>query len=110
MPYTVSEIAQQIGGEVIGDGSLQLTGFAPATSAKPGDLTFAENETFFAKAEQTPAAAVLIDGKFTSDKKTLIRVPNARIAFAKVLPFFFPERKFSPAIHPSAVVAASAQI
>jgi UDP-3-O-[3-hydroxymyristoyl] glucosamine N-acyltransferase len=43
-------------------------------------------------------------------KKTVIRVPNARIAFAKVLPLFFPEPVFAPGIHPSAVVAGSAQI
>ena len=108
--FTAADLAKQLNGEVLGDGSIPLTGFAPATTAKPGDLTFAENETFFLKAEQSAAAAILIDGNFTSTKKVLIRVPNARIAFAKVLPFFFPEKKFAAGIHPSAVVAATAQI
>ena len=87
-----------------------MTGFAPAATARPGDLTFAENEKFFAKAEQSAASAILIDGPFTSDKKSLIRVPNARIAFAKVLPFFFPEPVFAPGIHASSIVAASARV
>ena len=60
-----------------------LKGFAPADSAKPGDLTFAENEDFFARAEQSAATAIIADERFTSAKKILIRVPNARIAFAK---------------------------
>jgi len=110
MSFTAAELAKQLQGEILGDDSISLTGFAPASTAKPGDLTFAENETFFLKAEQSAASAILIDGNFTSAKKVLIRVPNARIAFAKVLPLFFPEKKFAAGIHPTAVVAASAKI
>jgi len=33
MPFTAAEIAKQLGGEVIGDHSLVLTGFAPADRA-----------------------------------------------------------------------------
>jgi UDP-3-O-[3-hydroxymyristoyl] glucosamine N-acyltransferase len=108
--FTTAQIAKELDGEVIGDASLKLTGFAPATVARAGDLTFAENETFFQKAEQSAAAAILIDGPFTSVAKALIRVANARIAFARVLPLFFPERVFAPGLHPSAVVDKSAQI
>jgi UDP-3-O-[3-hydroxymyristoyl] glucosamine N-acyltransferase len=108
--FTAAEIAKKLDGQVQGDGSVQLTGFAPATVARAGDLTFAENETFFGKAEQSAASAILIDGPFNSEKKVIIRVPNARIAFARVLPLFFPEQTFAAGIHPSAIVAASAQI
>jgi UDP-3-O-[3-hydroxymyristoyl] glucosamine N-acyltransferase len=110
MPYTAAQIAKELQAEVLGDGTIALTGFAPASTAKPGDLTFAENETFFLKAEQTAASAILIDGPFTSTKKVLIKVPNARIAFAKVLPFFFPEKKFAPGVHPLAFVDPSAKV
>jgi UDP-3-O-[3-hydroxymyristoyl] glucosamine N-acyltransferase len=108
--FTTAEIAKALDGEVIGDGSLKLTGFAHTTAARPGDLTFAENETFFQKAEQSAAAAILIDGPFTSAHKALIRVANARIAFARVLPLFFPERTFAPGLDPTAVAASSAHI
>jgi UDP-3-O-[3-hydroxymyristoyl] glucosamine N-acyltransferase len=108
--FTTAEIAKELDGEVIGDGSLNLTGFAPATAARPGDLTFAENETFFQKAEQSAASAILIDGPFSSAHKALIRVANARIAFARVLPLFFPERTFAPGLDPTAVAAPSAHI
>ncbi len=110
MSFTAAQIAKDLGGEVLGDDSLALTGFAPATTAKPGDLTFAENETFFLKAEQSAASAILIDGPFTSTKKVLIKVTNARIAFAKVLPFFFPDKKFAPGVHPTAAIDASAKV
>ncbi|MDB6016912.1 MAG: lpxD [Pedosphaera sp.] len=110
MPLTAADIAKQLSGEVLGDGSLLLSGFAPADRAQPGDLTFAENETYFARAESSAASAILVAGNFTSASKVLIRVPNARVAFAKVLPLFFPEPTFAPGVHPTAVVAKSAKI
>jgi len=110
MSFTAAEIAAKLQGEVIGEGSLQLTGFAPANTAKAGDLTFAENEDYFAAAEQSAASAILVGDGFTSVRKTLIRVKNARVAFAKVLPLFFPEPVFAPGIHTTVVVAPSAQV
>ncbi|SPE59579.1 UDP-3-O-acylglucosamine N-acyltransferase [Verrucomicrobia bacterium] len=110
MSFTAAEIATLIGGEVLGDPSLVITGFAPADRARPGDLTFAENESYFKRAEQSAASAIIIDGPFASERKVLIRVPNARVAFAKALPLFFPETTFAPGIHPTAIVPASARV
>jgi UDP-3-O-[3-hydroxymyristoyl] glucosamine N-acyltransferase len=110
MPFTAAEIARHLGGEVLGAPDLTLRGLAPADRAQPGDLTFAENENYFRRAEQSAASAIIIDGPFTSTAKVLIRVPNARIAFAKVLPLFFPEPVLPPGVHPTAVVAPSAAI
>jgi UDP-3-O-[3-hydroxymyristoyl] glucosamine N-acyltransferase len=98
MPYTIADIAKLLGGEVLGEASLVLKGFAPADRAQPGDLTFAENENYFARAEQS------------ASRKTLIRVPNARVSFAKVIPLFYPEQAFAAGIHPTAIVPASARI
>lgn len=110
MSFTAAEIAAQLGGEVLGDATLTLHRFAPADRAQPGDLTFAENENYFARAEQSAASAIIIDGPYTSTRKTLIRVPNARIAFAKTLPLFFPEPIFAPGVHATAVVSPTAQV
>jgi UDP-3-O-[3-hydroxymyristoyl] glucosamine N-acyltransferase len=110
MPFTTAEIAKQLAGEVLGDSHANLTGFATADQAKSGDLTFAENEVFFARAEASAATAIIADQRFSSTKKILIRVPNARIAFAKALALFFPEPVKPAGIHPQTVVATSAQI
>jgi UDP-3-O-[3-hydroxymyristoyl] glucosamine N-acyltransferase len=108
--FTAAQLAQQIEGEVIGDGSVQLKGFAPADSAQDGHLTFAENKEYLAKAEQSAASAVLVGEGLGPSAKTLILVKNPRVAFARVLPMFFPERPFAAGIHPSAVIAKSATI
>jgi UDP-3-O-[3-hydroxymyristoyl] glucosamine N-acyltransferase len=110
MSFTASQIADKLGGVVLGDGTVRLTGFAPADSAKPGDLTFAEKESYFAAAEQSEATAILVSGEFTSATKILIRVPNARVAVAKLLPLFNPPDEHSPGIDPGSRIAASAQI
>lgn len=110
MPRTAADIATHLGGEVVGDATIAIQGFAPADSARAGDLTFAENEAYFTKAEQSAASAILVSGNFTSATKTLIRVTNARVAFAKVLPLFFPEPAFPAGIHPTAQIAPSATI
>jgi UDP-3-O-[3-hydroxymyristoyl] glucosamine N-acyltransferase len=110
MTFTTAEIAKLLAGEVLGDATATLTGFAATDAAKPGDLTFAENAEFFAAAENSAAAAIIAGKDFSSAKKIVIRVANPRLAFAKALAAFFPEPKFAAGIHPSAVVAASAQV
>ena len=110
MPFTATEIAKHLAGEVVGDGQTALKSFASAETAQSGDLTFAENEDYFALAEKSAASAIIVSQKFDSAKKVLIRVADARIAFAKVLFLFFPEPVVTPGIHPSAVIAKSAQV
>jgi UDP-3-O-[3-hydroxymyristoyl] glucosamine N-acyltransferase len=110
MPFTTAEIAKLIGGELVGDANATLKNFAPAEQAQSGDLTFAENADYFARAEQSAATAVIADKDFSSATKILIRVSNPRIAFAKVVALFFPDKKFAAGIHPTAVITRSAQI
>ncbi len=108
--FTAQEIAQRVRGEVVGDGSTLLRGIAAAENAGGNDLTFADTRTHFDAAENSVAAAILVSGDFTSTAKVLIRVANARIAVAHLLPIFFPARPFAVGTDPTARVAASAQI
>jgi UDP-3-O-[3-hydroxymyristoyl] glucosamine N-acyltransferase len=110
MRLTAAEVAAQLGGTVEGDGGTELTGFAPADKAKAGDLTFAENNTYFTRADQSAAAAIIVDSVFGPTRKAVIRVPNARIAFAKALAVFFPEPDWPTGVHATAVVASTARI
>jgi UDP-3-O-[3-hydroxymyristoyl] glucosamine N-acyltransferase len=110
MPFTAAQLAAELQGEVIGDGSTAITGFAQADTAKAGDLTFAENEDYFAKAEQSAASVILVSGKIKSSSKTLIRAANARVGFAKALRLVFPDPKVVAGVHPSAIIAPSAKV
>ncbi len=107
--FTAAELADRLEGRVVGDPAVRLTGFAPADAAGPGDLTWAESPQHLARAEASAAAAILVASDVTSTK-TLIRVPNARVAFARMLPWFYPEPDFPPGRHPSTVVDPTAQV
>ncbi|HSI13530.1 MAG TPA: UDP-3-O-(3-hydroxymyristoyl)glucosamine N-acyltransferase [Chthoniobacter sp.] len=108
--YTAGELAQRVQGEVQGDATTLLTGLAAANVAQKGDLTFAEKPAHFQAAEQSAASGVLVSDAFHSPGKVLIRVRDARVAFARILPLFFPVEQYAAGIHPSAVVAASAEV
>lgn len=110
MLFTASQIADQLQGEVLGDASTKITGIAPAAHAREGDITFAEKKAYFAAAEQSQASAILVSDDLTSESKTVIKVSNARVAVAKLLPFFYPPDEYPAGIHPTAVIAPTAQI
>lgn len=110
MNLTAAQIAQHVRGEVIGDGTKVLTGFAAANQAVAGDLTFADQAKYFAVAEQSQASAILVSGSFSSTDKVLIRVPNTRLAVARLLPLFFPSETFPAGIDPSAKVSPTATV
>jgi len=111
MLFTAAQIASHLQGEVLGDPQIVLKSLAPADCAAPGDLTFAENDEFFTQAGQSAASAIIVSGNMTPPAgKTLIRVANARVGFARALTLFFPDPAIPPGIHPGAVVAKSAKV
>jgi UDP-3-O-[3-hydroxymyristoyl] glucosamine N-acyltransferase len=110
MQLTAGEVARQLEGIVIGESTVVLSSFAQADRAKEGDLTFAENLTYFTRADQSAASAIVVDTDYGVSRKPLIRVPNARIAFAKALALFFPEPELPPGVHPSSVISPSASV
>src|SRR4051794_34189064 len=110
MPFTAAEVAKALYGQVLGDARTLLNGFAPADRAQPGDLTFAENEDYFRRAEGSAATAIIIDGNFTSNRKVLIRAAGAGFASAKFLPLFFPAAFFPGGFPPPAITPATATV
>jgi len=110
MTFTAEYIANFLGGEVIGDGTVRLTGFASAEGARAGDLTFAEKDAYFAAAAASEASAILVGASAASTTKVVIRVANPRVAAARVIPLFFPPEEHVPGIHPHSVIAPSARV
>lgn len=105
------ELATILGGELTGDGDLDISGLAPAGQAGVGHVTFAENEKILASIESGLASAILIQRKMPySGSKSVVRVDNPRIAFAQLLGVFFPERKYAHGIHATAVIMPGASV
>ncbi|SDU05655.1 UDP-3-O-[3-hydroxymyristoyl] glucosamine N-acyltransferase [Verrucomicrobium sp. GAS474] len=114
MSYTVSQIAKELSGEVVGDGDLVLAGIAPADSAKGGDLTFADQESYLAAALAGEASAILVPAALAPGTegrgKTLIRVKDARIAVARALALFFPPPAYPPGVAPGVFFDTTSEI
>ena len=110
MHIKVHDLAARLGGQVEGDGNLQLTGLAPIPRAQASDVTFAENPKHCAAAEGCAAAAVIVPLNAPASRKTLIRVKNPRAAFARALAVFHPPRQYPAQIHPTAQLGRNAQL
>jgi len=95
---------------VQGDETTPLTGLSSIDGARAGDLTFAEKESQFLAAVKGEATAILSTTAFASSDKIVIRVDNPRVAFARLLPLFFPPDEYPAGTDPSARIAACAQV
>lgn len=108
--YKLSELAQLVGGELVGNGNLKITGIASLEDAGPGDITFAADEKHLPLAKQSKAAAVIVPKDAEDIGKPVVRVVNSRLAFAILLEKFAPKLHIEKGIHPTAVIAESAEV
>ncbi|OGP93524.1 MAG: UDP-3-O-(3-hydroxymyristoyl)glucosamine N-acyltransferase [Deltaproteobacteria bacterium RBG_16_48_10] len=84
----LKELAEWVNGTVVGDGEAEIHGVASIEEAKEGEITFVANPKYLSKLGQTQAAAVIVSFEVTSSEKSLLRVKNPYLAFAKILTLF----------------------
>ena len=108
---TLEVVAEEVGGVVIGDGSIEITGVAGIREAEEGELTFLANPRYEAYLPQTRASAVIVAENHLDLGKPLIQNPNPDLAFLKAVRFFAGEGERPRAgAHPSALVAEDATV
>jgi UDP-3-O-[3-hydroxymyristoyl] glucosamine N-acyltransferase len=110
---TVREIASFVGGDIVGDGEIEISRVAKIQEAGAGDITFLANPKYAKYVESTHASALLISkGAEVPARKsplTLIAVPDAYRAFLRVLELFHPSvHSVAEGIHATAVVPKTA--
>lgn len=97
------EIAELVGGSVMGDETVEIQGVTNIEEAGSGDITFAV-PPHLEKAAASQAAAVIIPSDTNEFAKPAVRVDNPRMAFAKLLEHFIPPQVVERGIHPTAVI------
>jgi UDP-3-O-[3-hydroxymyristoyl] glucosamine N-acyltransferase len=115
---TLREIARIVGGTVVGNADAEIARLAKIEDAESGDITFIANPKYLKFLLSTGASAVLmskgvprVDAERRSSPISIVEVPDAYLAFLKIIDVFHPEAQPLPrGIHPTAVVAASARI
>jgi UDP-3-O-[3-hydroxymyristoyl] glucosamine N-acyltransferase len=105
----IQQIAQMVGGQVVGDETLEITGLGMPENAKAGDIIFLDKRKYEEVAKNSSASAILTTKKIESDKTQIITA-NPKLAFAKVLAAFCPEPSFAPGIDPHASIGKNVQI
>jgi UDP-3-O-[3-hydroxymyristoyl] glucosamine N-acyltransferase len=105
----VSEIADRLHAAWEGEGNRDITGAAPLESASPHEIAFVGSRKAAATAGESHAGCLLVHDAFPQGR-TVIRVADPRTAFAAVVKLLHPAAPVTPVIHPTAVIAADAQI
>jgi UDP-3-O-[3-hydroxymyristoyl] glucosamine N-acyltransferase len=105
-------LAEMLGGRVVGEGLRRIERIADLDHAGKYEIAYVDNEKLFAAAAESKAWCLIVrDG--VEDKfpdRTLIVVDNPKLAFARVGSTLAPSAYREPTIHPTAVVAETADI
>ncbi len=112
---TLGDIAAHLGGELIGDPGLHITGIGPLDGATPSTISFLANPKYQSQLASSQAACVIVGPALreaaVARGSTLV-VPDAYLGFA-LLTQWWAARIRPPAaagVHPSAVVDPTAVV
>ncbi|SHN12459.1 UDP-3-O-[3-hydroxymyristoyl] glucosamine N-acyltransferase [Duganella sacchari] len=117
MGTRLGALVERLGGQLVGDENLEVSGIAPLADAGVSHISFLSNSKLRAQALQSKAAALIVsaaDDDFIAAGYygARIVVPNPYVYFARAAQYFESLTAIVPApgIHASAVVADSAQV
>lgn len=123
MTFTVEELARQVSAELRGDGSLVISGGQSLSKAREGDITFVADEAHARDLKSCRASALLVGEKLRASKRlasfpqAVLIVPDAKLAFLKILEALHPPRQrpevgvsSQAAVHPTATIGANTNI
>jgi UDP-3-O-[3-hydroxymyristoyl] glucosamine N-acyltransferase len=103
--YTLQQIVERFGGELVGDPRLRIARVATLENAGPDAIAFLANERYGAQARSTSAAAVIV-GPGARDATPAARIvcEHPYLYFARVSGLLNPRREAVAGTHPTACV------
>jgi len=105
---TLQEVAEWVGGEMHGDGTLPIAGARPLQEAEPGDITFLEHERHLSAWEKCRASAAIVPLSIPVNGRPVIRVVDPLAAFVTVVQRLRSDSTPPPPqIHPTAWIDPS---
>ncbi|HEX7010779.1 MAG TPA: UDP-3-O-(3-hydroxymyristoyl)glucosamine N-acyltransferase [Phycisphaeraceae bacterium] len=112
--WTTQQIAQEVGGELVGPADLRIDGLEELALAQPGQLTFIGEGKYAGRWASSQASAALVSRGIQVEPgpgRALIFVDNADLAMAALLERFAPSAVLPPVgVHPTAVVDPTARL
>ncbi len=110
MAILLKDLAKLVGGELCGDGEIEIESAAPIDRAREGQITFIANPKYEKYLEITAASAVVLPSDSKFDRLPVIRHKDPYYAIAIIIDNLYPDEKIEPGIDPTAVIAESAKI
>ena len=92
MTFTLKELAEHVGGRVIGDPETKIVRPNTITDAGDGDITFLSNEKYEKMLASSRASAVVISPAYGDMGRPAIVSDNPYLAFAKIVAYMAGER------------------
>lgn len=113
MEFSAKQLADFLQGEIIGNPHITVNNFSKIEEGIPQTLTFLSNPKYTQYIYDTEADIVLVNADFIAEKEikaTLIRVPDAYGALAKLLELVEKNKAPKVGIEPMSYIASNAQI
>ncbi|HKY09944.1 MAG TPA: UDP-3-O-(3-hydroxymyristoyl)glucosamine N-acyltransferase [Candidatus Binatia bacterium] len=109
---TLSELADHVGGKVVGDGGVVIHKVAPIDEAVPGEITFLTNPRYQRFLSDCRGSAVIVGpgGARPQAGMNFLEAQDPYVAFAKIVQLFFPAQRFSGEISAAADIDGTATI
>lgn len=104
------DLADAIGGEVVGDGEVEIWRVAEIERADPGAIVMVAEAHHLARAEASGASALLLPATLMPSRLPAVRAPNLRLALARAITLLHPSVPVPAGIHPTAVVGQGTQL
>ena len=108
--FSLGELADRLGGTVVGDRRRVVLRVRPLDEAGPEDLSFLHNPRYAKQAEVSRAGAVVVADPASLPGRDLLVFDEPYLALARLLGLLHPAHRPRPGIHPSAVVAGDASL
>ena len=105
----VREIADFVGGDLLGDPEVEISDIAAFSNAGPGHISFAENSNQLSTGLKL-SCVIAPKGTGAVDGVAVIEVHNPKLEFARVGQLLHPRKSRTPQIHETAVVSDTAEI
>jgi len=117
MQLTLKEAADLVDGKYHGPAHICIRGTGTISSARQGEITFAETARAVEQLEHSPAEVVLVAKDLQPEDRAYIQVDDVRASFVKLVAHFHPSQKLvrigvSPRAHVSdlAIIAEDVDI
>jgi UDP-3-O-[3-hydroxymyristoyl] glucosamine N-acyltransferase len=110
MNLTLENLSKIIGGQLNGDGKIEIVRLANLETAKTGEISFVEKSEFSEHAQKTRASCLIVPENFNIELPCAsINVKNPKLGFAKISEIIHaPERKIG--IHKTAQIAENVKL